>query len=290
VNSRPKKTGTPERPSLSLVIVSGEIGSRPQFRGDRKSIALDVSGLHHRRIHAQRFRLLEDDADVYTPLGQSDPLILNERAAHNGIYALARLGTWGDFGTGSSRDQYYTDGLDHLYPDANRDLGIYIEPLKQFVVGDAGKMLLLLLGAVGLVLADCVRKCRQSPVLRAPATRYGVCYSPLALGANRTRLHAAVAYGKRASFSAGGRSGTPVCILGVKSVPAAVAENLPRSEQRRCQRSPSCFLRWVRRCCGILFGLAPAPEKLEQRSASLAEGGGGPRFHSCRISHAKHAR
>jgi len=34
---------------------------------------------------------LQADADVYTPLGQLDPLILNNRASHDGIFTVARL-------------------------------------------------------------------------------------------------------------------------------------------------------------------------------------------------------
>ena len=37
---------------------------------------------------------------------------------------------------------------DRLYPDANRDLGTNIEPLKQVIVGNVGGTLLLLLGCL----------------------------------------------------------------------------------------------------------------------------------------------
>ncbi len=33
----------------------------------------------------------EDDAHVYTPLGQGDPVFLNDRAGHDGILSIARL-------------------------------------------------------------------------------------------------------------------------------------------------------------------------------------------------------
>src|SRR4029077_10317880 len=95
---------------------------------------------------------LEDDADVYTPLSQSDPLILNDRAGHDGILCVARLKPGVSVSQGQAEMSTIQNGLDQLYPDANRDLGIYVQSLKQEIVGDVGGTLLLLLGAVGLVL------------------------------------------------------------------------------------------------------------------------------------------
>ena len=64
------------------------------------------------------------------------------------------------------------NGLDQLYPGANRDLGIYVELLKQVIVGDVGRMLLLLFGAVRLRPADRLCKRRQ-PSLSSPRCERG---------------------------------------------------------------------------------------------------------------------
>ena len=137
-----------------VVIISNRLW-RNRFDGSPEALgkSLTLGGADYAivGVTALGFRL-EDDADVYTPLGQGDPLILNDRAAHDRIYALARLAPGVPLAQAQAEISTIQNGLDHLYPDANRDLGIFIEPLKQFVVGDAGKMLLLLLGAVGLVL------------------------------------------------------------------------------------------------------------------------------------------
>src|ERR1700719_2829068 len=73
---------------------------------------------------------LEDEADVYTPLGQLDRLILNDRASHAGIFTFARLQPGVSVSQGQAEMSTIQNSLDHLYPDANRDLGIYVEPLK----------------------------------------------------------------------------------------------------------------------------------------------------------------
>ena len=155
-------------------------------------------------VTAPGFRL-QGDADVYTPLGQGDPLILNDRGA-TGIYSFARLATGVTLAQAQAEISTIQNGLDHLYPDANRDLGIYIEPLKQFVVGDAGKMLFLLLGAVGLVLLIACANVANLLFARAAARGTGVCCS-LGAWSESHAFGAAAAYGKRASFAAGASLG-----------------------------------------------------------------------------------
>ena len=55
-----------------------------------KTVTLDGVNYVIVGVAPPRFRL-EYEADVYTPLGQLDPLILNNRATHDGLFTLARL-------------------------------------------------------------------------------------------------------------------------------------------------------------------------------------------------------
>jgi hypothetical protein len=87
---------------------------------------------------------LEGDAEVYLALGQIDPLILNNRGSHDGISTLARLKAGVSMAQSQAEMNTIQSGLDRLYPDDNRDLGIYVEPLKEAIVGDAGQTLALL--------------------------------------------------------------------------------------------------------------------------------------------------
>jgi len=226
-----------------------------------RSITLDGVDYTVVGVTPQGFRLLEDvpedDADVYTPLGQSDLLILNDRAAHDRIYALARLASGVTLVQSQAEISTIQNGLDQLYPDANRDMGIYIEPLKQFVVGDAGKMLLLLFGAVGLVLLIACANVANLLFARA-AARAGEFAVRSALGANRTRLVRQLLTESVLLSLLGAGLGLLIAMLGVKSVLAAVSENLPRSENIHVNAPVLFFTLGASIAVGILFGLAPA--------------------------------
>ncbi|OLB26571.1 MAG: hypothetical protein AUH13_26855, partial [Acidobacteria bacterium 13_2_20CM_58_27] len=203
------------------------------------------------------------------------PLILNDRAAHNGIYALARLAPGVTLAQAQAEISTIQNGLDHLYPDANRDLGIYIEPLKQFVVGDAGKMLLLLSGAVGLVLLIACANVANLLFARA-AARVREFAVRSALGANRARLVRQLLTESVLLSLLGAGLGLLFAILGVKSVPAAVSENLPRSENIAVNGPVLLLTLCASIAVGILFGLAPALKSWNSDpQASLKEGGRG---------------
>jgi predicted permease len=253
-----RQGGTP------VTIISNRLW-RNRFDGSPEALgrALTLEGVDYTIIGVAPLgsRLMddvpEDDADVYTPLGHSDPLLLNDRAGHSGIYSLARLAPGATLTQAQAEISTIQNGLDQLYPDANRDLGIYIEPLKQFVVGDAGKMLLLLLGAVGFVLLiSCANVANLLLARSAARAREFAVRS--ALGANRTRLVRQLLTESVLLSLLGAGLGLLIALLGVKTVLVAVSENLPRSENVGVNPPVLLFTLGASIAVGILFGLAPA--------------------------------
>jgi len=214
-------------------------------------------------------------ADVYTPLGRSDPLILNDRAAHDGIFTLARLQPGVTLAQSEAEMSTIQNGLDQLYPDANRDLGIYTEPLKQVVVGNVDRTLLLLLGAVGFVLMIACANVANLLLARSAArTREFAIRS--ALGANRLRLVRQVLTESVLLSLAGAGLGLLIATWGVRSVVAAVPGILPRSENIGLNAPVLLFTLGASITVGILFGLAPALRSWKaDPQAWLKEGGRG---------------
>jgi predicted permease len=265
-----------------VVIISNRLW-RNRFDGSPEALgkSLTLEGVDYTIVGVTPFGVtalgfrLEDDADVYTPLGQSDPLTLNDRAAHSGIYSLARLGPRVTLPQAQAEISTIQNGLDHLYPDANRDLGIYIEPLKQFVVGDAGKMLLLLLGAVGFVLLIACANVANLLLARSAARAREFAVRS-ALGANRARLVRQLLTESVLLSLLGAGMGLLIAIWGVKSVLAAVSGDLPRSENIGVSALVLIFTLGVSIAVGVLFGLAPALKIWNNDpQASLKEGGRG---------------
>jgi len=258
------------------VIVSNRLwrnrfGSDPAILG--RSLTLDGADYSIVGVTQPGFRL-ERDADVYVPLGQGDPLVLNNRASH-AISSIARLRVGVTTSQAQAEMSALQNGLDRLYPDANRDLGIYIQPLKQFFVGDIGGTLLLLLGAVGLVLLIACANVANL-VLARSAARAREFAVRSALGANRARLLRQLVTENVLLSLAGAGLGLLLALAGVRSVLAAAPDLLPLTENIRVNAPVLLFTLSVSIIVGILFGLAPALKSWNaDPQASLKEGGRG---------------
>jgi predicted permease len=248
-------------------------GASSQVLG--KYVTLDGTDYTVVGVLQSGFSLGHQYADVYMPLAQSDPLILNDRAAHGGIFSLARLGSGVTLAQSQAEMNTIQNGLDQVYPAANRDLGIYVEPLKQVVVGDVGRTLLLLLGAVGFVLLIACANVANLLLARA-AARAREFAVRAALGANRVRLLRQMLTESVLLSLAGAGLGLLIAMLGVKTVLSVIPESLPRSENIGVNVAVLFFTLGISIAVGILFGLAPALKGWKaDPQASLKEGGRG---------------
>src|ERR1700674_4909066 len=91
-------------------------------------------------------------SELYAPIGQWTNPALHLRTAGLGIHGIGRLKPGVTIQQARSDLVRVTGHLAEAYPDANKGIGATFIPLKEQMVGDVKRLLLVLLAAVGFVL------------------------------------------------------------------------------------------------------------------------------------------
>jgi putative ABC transport system permease protein len=266
-----------QRGGAAVAVISNRLW-RQRFAGSSEALGntVTVDGVNYSIVGIAPANFhFEDDVDIYTPLGQVDPLVLNNRGSHDGMFTVARLKAGVSISQSQAEMSSIQDRLDHLYPTDNRDLGIYVEPLKQAIVGNVGQILGLLLGAVCLVLVIACANVSNLLLARSAARNREFAIRS-ALGATRGRVARQVLAENVLLSLAGACAGIALAFFALKFVLPVVPEVLPRSEDVTLNIPVLLYALGVSLLAGILFGLLPA---LKSSSAdpqtSLKEGGRG---------------
>lgn len=204
-------------------------------------------------------------SDVYTPLGQGDPLMLNARESHPGIVCIARLNR--RVSLTQARAEMYTlqTNLDRLYPDADHGTGTTLMPLKQWwfaygVFGNVSRTLLLLWGAVGLLLLIAGSNFANLLLARSLARSREFAIRS-ALGVSRLRLARQLITESVLVSLAGGALGVLAAFWGIRRMLAAVPESLPRSQNIAVNLAVLLFALGISIAIGVVFSVAPARER-----------------------------
>jgi predicted permease len=263
-----------QRGGPPVVIISNELwrnrfGGNPQVLGR----AVTLNGVDYTVIGVlpPHFHFGDDQAEVYTPLAQGDPLMLDPRGAP-AIVSIARLNSGVTLDQAQAEMSTIQDHLAQRYPDANKGLGASLVPLRQVLVGDVSATLLVLFGAVGLVmLIACANVANLLLARSVGRTREFAIRA--SLGASRSRtIRQLLTEGLLLSLG-GAALGLTIAKWGVRPALASMTDSLPRTENIGVNTPVLLFTFFVSIAVAVLFGLAPALKNSKaDLQSSLKEG------------------
>lgn len=214
------------------------------------------------------------DSDVYTPIGQGDPLIMQDRTVH-AMICVARLKAGITLDRAQAEIGSVEQHLNELYPASERGVGAVMFPLQQQLVGDLRGTLLLLMAAVGLVLLIACANVANLLLARS-AVRGRELAIRAALGASRKRIARQLLTESLLLSVAGGTLGLGIAVAGVRVVLAQVPAGLGQAAGSGLNLPVLLFTLGVSILAGLLFGLAPALKSTEpDLDSALREGGRG---------------
>jgi putative ABC transport system permease protein len=206
-------------------------------------------------------RSLRTDIELWVPVGFVDkPFGRPVRGAYFITGAIARLKPGITIAEARQRLDAFGRRIKAEFPGDYSPRANWtprLVPLGKDVVGQTGSLLLVLLGAVGLVLLIACTNVAGLLLARA-ASRQRELAVRRALGSGRGRLARLLLAESLTLSLAGGAFGLLLAIWGLDLLIALVPDRLPRITEVRIDGAVVAFTFAIAVATGILFGLAPA--------------------------------
>jgi putative ABC transport system permease protein len=153
------------------------------------------------------------------------------------------------------------------FPNMNKDLGIKLMPLLEWLVGNLRFTLLLLFGTVGVVLLIACSNVANLLLERAVSRQREITVR-LALGASRWRIARQLVTESLMLALVGGALGSLLAMWGTTLIVSLSPEGITRITETRLDARVLAFTAAISLLTGVLFGIAPA---LSISPAALAE-------------------
>jgi predicted permease len=158
------------------------------------------------------------------------------------------------------------------YPRTNADIGASVVPLRDGMIGDTSRALILLLGAVGLVLLIACTNVASLMLARTNrrAREFAV---RAALGAARGRIVRQVLTESFLVALIGGLAGVAVAYWGIGVIRGAVPSSIPRADEMRVDERALGFTLAAVVIATFVFGLGPALRAARREGGDELKGG-----------------
>jgi predicted permease len=272
------------------VVVLGYDFWQRRFGGDTNVLgqSLTLAGTPNTVIGVMPKGTVSPDGerDVWTPLAFA-PFEINERHSHNfSVYARLKAGVT----LAQARAEMEAISRRLAEADANnRGWSAEVYPLHEIVVGNSKRLLLLLLGAVGLVLLIACANIAGLLLARS-AARTREFSIRAALGARRSALIRQLLTESCLLAVIGGALGILIARVGLNALIRFSPPDLPRmSEGISLEATTLGFTALITLATGVFFGLIPALQSSNPALArNLAEttrgSSGGTRHQSARAA------